>query len=69
MRGIRAVDKALGVFEKTRKRLTDAILRCIDEIEVKENEIAKVKAGVTDLKYAQERAQKVLDALNKILAV
>ncbi len=67
MLSIWLVNKALAVFEKTRTRLINAINACIDEIDDRKNKTAKINSEITDIECAQERAKKVLAALDKIL--
>ena len=69
MRGIRAVNKALVIFDRIKAKLQRAVEKCLEEINEREAEIMDIKADVTDLKYAQERAAKVLSALEKILEI
>lgn len=67
MRGVRAVSKALGVFKKIQQQLTDAITNCIDDLEELDAQAEVVRRGTFEINEARKKAEKVLDALNKII--
>ena len=67
MRGIKLVNAALNVFLKAKEKLNFAVTYCCDEIEALEIQEHNIRTDITELIAAKDKANRVIEALNKII--
>ena len=67
MQGIKKVNKALGIFSKIEKGLSEGIAICSEEKENRYAVIQNLTQEVSQLEASQNKASKVLNKLKEII--
>jgi hypothetical protein len=65
---VKAVEQAMGLFDKVQKDLTSSIALCETEMQEKEAVIAKATSEKAEISTAKARAEKVLGKVNEFLS-